>query len=174
MLNAENEGGRKRLCVLGLGGGGFHWEAERLVGLLTGNLELVLVYAIASQTEANWDSSFPIDRAYVVRSPSMYKDSFWKQVSGMFLGTWRAFWILLASRPDAILAVGTAQAVPFGLAARLLRIPLIFVESVTRVQKSSWTGRLMSSLRLATKHYVQWESLAAQDRRTFFAGSLVQ
>lgn len=158
--------------MLGLGGGGFHLEMERLLARMSGNLELVLVYTIESQTTGNWNSPFPVHRVFVVRSPALYQDSRWKQAWAMLTGVWRALWILLACQPDCIIALGTAQVVPFGLISRLLGIPLLFVESITRVQRPSLTGKLVSRLRLATRHYVQWENLARQDRRTIFMGSV--
>jgi hypothetical protein len=164
---------RKRVCLLGLGGGGAHTEVERLFTIMQGDLELVLVYAIASQTTGNWGAAFPVYRAFAVRSPGLIQDSLPRRVVAMARALLAALWIILSCRPDCIVALGTAQAVPFGIAARLLGVPLIFIESLTRIDRHSTTGKIVGRLRLASRHYFQWEALAAQDRRTVFMGSVL-
>lgn len=162
----------RRMLVLGLGGGGFHFEIEHLVSQLPADLELVLVYSIHTQVYGNWRSPARVHRAFVVRSPALFQDGWIARLRAMVAACWRAAGILLATRPDCVLAVGTAQAVPFALGARLLGVPMIFVESVTRVGGSSRTARLLSRLRLTTIHYVQWPDLVTNGRGRF-AGSLV-
>lgn len=103
----------------------------------------------------------------------MRGDGRWTQIRAFAVAGWRAFWILLGTKPDCILAVGTAHAVPFGIAGRLLGVPLYFVESITRVNRESNTARLVRRLRLARWHRVQWEMLA-DPPETEFRGSLLQ
>src|SRR4051794_19141681 len=86
---------RKRVCVLGLGGGGFHFQTKRLLRFLEGDLDLVLVYGIHSQPMGVWSSPFPVHRAYVVRSPALYGDSFWRRILLALASFWGALWILL-------------------------------------------------------------------------------
>lgn len=171
-MTAPRGGTPRRVCVLGLGGGGFHFEIEQLVSQLPADLELVLVYAIHTQVHGNWRSPARAHRAFVVRSPALLQDSWLQRLRASASACWRAAAILLATRPDCVLAVGTAQAVPFALGARLAGLPMIFVESVTRVDGSSRTARLLSALRLTTSHYVQWPGLILKGRRRF-SGSLV-
>lgn len=95
------------------------------------------------------------------------------RITSLSVAFWRACWILLSTRPQCIVAVGTAQAVPFGLAGRLLGVPLYYVESITRVQHESLTSRLVDRLGLARWHRVQWASLETQPRK-LFRGSLLQ
>lgn len=162
---------RKRICVIGVGGGGFHYAVERLVSHMRGDIELVLVYTIRSQARHNWASHAPVRRAFVVRSPSLSGDSPLASVWWTLVAFCRALAILWTTEPDCVLAVGTALAVPFGAAARLTRIPLFFVESMTRIRRPSRTGRLIDHLRLARCHYVQWPALAAR-RRVTYAGAI--
>lgn len=68
---------------------------------------------------------------------------------------WR---ILRSERPALLLSTGAGPVVPFALVARLLRIPIVFVESMTRVRRPSLTGRLM--YHLADDFFYQWDSLA--------------
>jgi UDP-N-acetylglucosamine:LPS N-acetylglucosamine transferase len=162
-----------RLCVLGLGGGGFHLEAERLIRQLTIPVELVLVFTIASQVEATWAVDLPVVNVFVVRSPALRQDSRLAKARAFAAAAWRAWWIFTVTRPDCVLAVGTAQAIPFGLAGRFARVPMYFVESLTRVKAPSRTSSMVRRLRLARWHRVQWPAIA-DPPASEFKGSLIQ
>ncbi|HEV7770553.1 MAG TPA: PssD/Cps14F family polysaccharide biosynthesis glycosyltransferase [Solirubrobacterales bacterium] len=81
---------------------------------------------------------------------------------------WR---LLRRYRPDAILSTGAGLAVPFFLIGKLLRIRLVYVESLTRTESPSLTGRLVYPL--ADRFFVQWPGLAARLRRAEYAGSVL-
>ena len=53
---------------------------------------------------------------------------------------------LRAIRPQAVISTGPAIAVPWLIAARLLRIPALFVESATFVQHRSMSGKILAVL----------------------------
>jgi UDP-N-acetylglucosamine:LPS N-acetylglucosamine transferase len=57
--------------------------------------------------------------------------------------SWR---VLRRRRPDAIISTGAALAVPFFLFGRLLGIRCVYVESVTRTESLSLSGRLVYPL----------------------------
>ena len=161
------------MCVLGLGGGGFHFEAEYLLSTMGGDIDLVLIYAIDSQVDGNWRSPFPVHRAFAFRSPGLWRDTVLHRIKLILHGIWTAGCVLVATETDCILAVGSAQAFPFSIAGRLLGVPTFFLESVTRVHTPSQTGRLMGRLRLATKYFAQWKPLLVSERATY-AGSIIQ
>lgn len=75
-------------------------------------------------------------------------------------------------RPAAILTTGAGVAVPFAWIGRLLRIPTVYVESVTRIDELSLSGRLIAPV--ALRVYAQWPELAEKspERRIRFAGNL--
>ena len=62
--------------------------------------------------------------------------------------------VLLRSRPHMVLQSGPGVAVPVSALAKLLRIPVIYVENGARVRHSSRTGRIM--YRIADLFFVQW------------------
>lgn len=69
-----------------------------------------------------------------------------------------AYKILLKEKPTMILSTGAGPVVPFAIVARyLFGCRITFVETLTRVQKPSLTGRLM--YRLSHDFFYQWESL---------------
>jgi UDP-N-acetylglucosamine:LPS N-acetylglucosamine transferase len=84
---------------------------------------------------------------------------------------WEAWRILRKQSPDLILSTGAGPAVPFALVAKVLRIPVVFVETLTRVRRPSLTGRIM--YRLSDRFFYQWESLGRFFPRGTCGGQIV-
>jgi beta-1,4-N-acetylglucosaminyltransferase len=79
--------------------------------------------------------------------------------------------LLRAERPSAILTTGAGVAVPFAWIGRLLGVPTIYVESVTRIEELSLSARMIAPV--ATHVYAQWPELAEPSAgRVRFAGNL--
>ena len=81
---------------------------------------------------------------------------------------WR---LLRRERPDAILSTGAGLSVPFFVVGKLLGIRLVYVESVTRIETISLSGKLV--YRLADRFFVQWPQAAERRRRAIYAGSVL-
>jgi len=81
---------------------------------------------------------------------------------------WRT---LRRERPDAILSTGAALAVPFFLVGRMLGIRTVYVESVTRTEGLSLTGRMV--YRLTGRFFVQWPEAATGRDRAEYAGGIL-
>lgn len=81
--------------------------------------------------------------------------------------------ILRKWRPDLVLAVGCASAVPLFAVARLSGIPTVFVESLTRTQDLSTTGKIIHHLGIASRMFVQWPALQAKYPGAVYAGAVV-
>lgn len=80
---------------------------------------------------------------------------------------WR---VIRRERPAAILTTGAGVAVPFAWVAKLYGIPTVYVESFTRIEGLSLSGRMIAPV--ATRLYGQWPELTQQRRRVHFAGNL--
>ncbi len=80
---------------------------------------------------------------------------------------WR---VVRSERPDVILSTGAALAFPFFLIGKLFGARLVYVESMTRTDALSLTGRLVYPL--ADAFFVQWPA-AAKRKRARFAGRLL-
>ena len=81
---------------------------------------------------------------------------------------WR---VLRSERPSAILTTGAGVAVPFAWIGKLRRIPTVYVESVTRIETISLSGKLV--YRLADRFFVQWPQATEGRRRAAYAGSVL-
>lgn len=77
--------------------------------------------------------------------------------------------VLLRERPDAILSTGAAIAVPFFLLGRIVGARLVYVESLTRTEGLSLSGRLVAPL--AHEQFVQWPG--AVQGRARYVGSIL-
>jgi beta-1,4-N-acetylglucosaminyltransferase len=75
---------------------------------------------------------------------------------------WR---VVRQKRPDVILSTGAALAVPFFVVGRLLRRRLVYVESLTRIESVSLSGRLVYPL--ADEFFVQWPQAVRRSRMRY-------
>lgn len=60
------------------------------------------------------------------------------------------------NRPDAAICVGSSMAIPIAVVCFLKNVRMIFIESITRTNSLSSTGKLLLALRLVDNFYVQW------------------
>lgn len=88
-----------------------------------------------------------------------------------FVNLGEAWKILRAEKPDLMLSTGAGIIVPFAICAKLLGIPVVFVETVCRVDHPSLTGKLM--YRLADKFFYQWEALGRYFPKGEYCGPIV-
>jgi hypothetical protein len=88
-------------------------------------------------------------------------------------GFMSAFQHLRATRPDWVIVVAQRYSLYVLLCARLLRIRSIFIDSLTRVNRPSVTGRIVARLRLADHTFCQWPNAAAAIRGVEYAGRLL-
>jgi beta-1,4-N-acetylglucosaminyltransferase len=73
-------------------------------------------------------------------------------------------------RPRVLLTTGAGVAVPFAWIGRLRRVRIVYIESFTRIEGPSLTGRLVGPI--AHRSYVQWPELARVLPKTRYAGNV--
>jgi UDP-N-acetylglucosamine:LPS N-acetylglucosamine transferase len=83
---------------------------------------------------------------------------------------WRAFWLLGRARPDLLVSAGRRLTLPFFVAARLRRVPTMWVETLTQTGTPCGTARL--SARLAGVVLVQRPERIAVHRDAVLVGEL--
>ena len=90
----------------------------------------------------------------------------------ILLNLWEAFAILRKERPTAILSTGAGPAVPFAIVGRyLFGTRVIFVETMTRVDRPSMTAKIM--YHIAHDFFYQWPQLERYFPRGKCGGLLV-
>lgn len=104
------------------------------------------------------------DRTYFIA----HSERDWK----FFLNLYEAFVILRREKPDVILSTGAGPVIPFALVGRFLfGLRVIFVETITRKEKPSITGRVMYWL--AHDFFYQWKTLRPFFPKAKYGGQLL-
>ncbi len=80
--------------------------------------------------------------------------------------------ILFKEHPKVLLSTGAGPIVPFALIGRFLfGCKIIYIETITRIDRPSLTGKLMYYL--ANHFYYQWKELAIYFPRGQYCGPLI-
>jgi UDP-N-acetylglucosamine:LPS N-acetylglucosamine transferase len=89
-----------------------------------------------------------------------------------FVNLWEAFKILRRERPQVILSTGAGCVVPFALLGRLLfGTRVVYIETLTRLEVPSLTGRIMYYL--ANHFFYQTKGLKQFFPRAEYQGTLL-
>lgn len=83
----------------------------------------------------------------------------------------RTVQILLDEFPDMIVSTGASVAVNFAIVAKLLGIQFVYVESISRSQELSLSGKIVYFL--CDEFYVQWPDLVERYPKAVFKGVVV-
>lgn len=82
-----------------------------------------------------------------------------------------AFRILTKNRPEVVISIGAGVGVPFLYAAKLLKIRTIFIETLSRINDLSLSGKLVYPV--ADHFIVQWPELAGRYKKAVYKGQIV-
>ncbi len=93
-----------------------------------------------------------------------------RNVKNMLRNLWLAVAMVRRHRPDVLLSTGGGLTFPVFVAGKLMGARLIYVESLTRVDGPSLTGRLVYPL--VDRFFVQWDSAATRSRMEFVGNLL--
>ena len=80
---------------------------------------------------------------------------------------WRTLRVV---RPRIVLSTGAGVAVPFAWLGRLRGMKVVYVESFTRIESPSLSGRLVAPI--ANRVYAQWPELTSGLRKARYAGNV--
>lgn len=85
----------------------------------------------------------------------------------------QTFRILWKERPDVIISTGAGVAIPACYLGKLLfGAKIVFIESICRIEKPSFSGRL--AYFVADKFFVQWKEMLKQyGKKTIYRGAVV-
>jgi len=156
-----------RLLVI-LGEGGHTKEMLTLVDTLGDDLEYG--YLIVQDDEVSEGKIRRPGPVYRVLRPRDKEHNLLLDICKALYSGWQSWRALRAFRPVAVLSSGPSVAVPGCMAARLMGIKVIFVETASRVTALSMTGRIM--YRVANLFFVQWPELVGRYPKAVHAGRL--
>lgn len=118
--------------------------------------------------------SFPTqDAKYLLKDEKVYWAYFPtnRNIINLVRNTFFAFRIIRKERPTGLISTGAGVAVPFIFICKLLRIKTLYLESITRNQELSLSGRLVYIF--VDKLLVQWPELAEKYKKAEFHGRII-
>jgi len=154
-----------------LGGGGFTFETSVLFRDLAADASFI--YLASKWAGIPGTDGLPAGETHPIPEAATIGRSSRVRTAKVFAVTFaKTLSILLRRRVNVVVTIGCSASIPMLIAARVLGRRTVFIESITRGDKLSETGRLVYRLRLAETFVVQWPSLAAQFPRAI-VGSLL-
>jgi beta-1,4-N-acetylglucosaminyltransferase len=91
-----------------------------------------------------------------------------RNVFAFLRGIYPAFKVVLKEKPDMILSTGASIAVNFGLISKILGCDFVYIESISRSQDLSVSGKIVYLL--SKQFYVQWPKLTTSYKKAVFKG----
>lgn len=159
----------KRIGVV-LGRGGHTAQTFALVDLLGARFEYIYLIGILDRLTLK-KIRIPGRNLKVLAPRLLPQDSRIMSVIRTFATLFLSFIYLLILRPQVIISCGTGMTVPIFYSARSLGIKTVFIESMSRVESLSQTGRIL--LGKTTLFCVQWPDLAARTPGATYGGQLL-
>lgn len=159
----------KKIAVV-LGRGGHTAQTFALVDSLGDDFEYIYIIGLLDKLTPK--KIRLKGRVLRVLTPRLLpQDSRLMSVIRTILTLFLSFIYLLIFRPNLVISCGTGMTVPVFYSARTLGIPTVFIESMSRVDSLSKTGRMLHGR--VTLFMVQWESLAEKIPTSIYGGQLL-
>ena len=163
---------RKKIIVT-LTGGGFLWEAQALIKGLGNDYDY---YYVTTPDAAGKVGvvDIPEGGIHIIAKPTtMNVKSSLEKVKNTLSSFRDACNLIRKVDPFAVICVGSSIAVPLCFWAKCFKKKAIFVETITRISKPSLTGKIISTLKLCDRFYVQWPEGVNLYRGAIYAGTVL-
>jgi hypothetical protein len=139
-------------------GGGRTAEVAAIARMLNLESSSYLLFASPHRdylSEAKLKAEVPGEKQFFfLRNPMLLNVGVWRRWCLFFGGIADSFRVVSRHSFSGFIGLGTYLCIPVFLFARIRRIRCVFIESYTRVDDLSITGRLVYHLRLAHRMYV--------------------
>lgn len=168
---ARNDGSRcpsraaRPIVLVVLSGGGFTFETKCILQAMEDDVDFV--YLATEFGGVPGEHGIPAGRSHRVPTFQTVSNKSTSQSVYAFLKVFlTALAVIRHSKASSVIGVGCSHAVPMFLAGMVLRRRNVFVESITRVNDLSNTGKLVYRMRLSRLFVVQWPGLNARYPRS--------
>ena len=159
-LSKRKDRALKKLCYVCSSGG--HWEEALLLQCKLDSIPSLTVteheHGIPETSRGSVYTFHPLRRT----DPLLML-----RIPGVFF---RSLVLLRREKVSHVAAFGALLCLPVCLAAKCLRIPVLYVESIARVEDLSLTGKLIYPL--ADRFVVQWEELLERYPKATYRGQV--
>jgi len=159
----------KRVAVV-LGRGGHTAQTFALVNLLGDRYQYLYMIGILDPLTPK-KIQIPGKIAPVIPPRLLPQDSRIMSILRTLMTFILSFVYFMMFKPKVVISCGTGLTVPIFYAARILRIKTVFIESMSRVESLSITGRLL--IGKTTLYVVQWPELAKKTQGAIYGGQLL-
>jgi len=125
------------------------------------------------EKEHFWVSFKTEDAKYLLKDEKVYWSYFPtnRNVKNLMKNLFLAFKIIKKEKPDAIISTGAGIAVPFILIGKMFKIKTLYLESITRSEELSLSGRLVYPF--VDNILVQWPQLVTKYKKAEFQGRII-
>lgn len=126
-----------------------------------------------SKYDRLWVTFCREDTNYLLRDEKKYFAYFPtnRNVLNLIRNFFLAIKIIKKNRPDFIISTGAGICVPFFYAGKLLGAKVIYIESLTRINQLSLSGKLIYPI--SNYFLVQWPELSKKYKKATFKGRLI-
>lgn len=150
----------KPTLLVVLSGGGFTFETKCILRAMEGDVDLV--YLATEFGGVPGEHGSPVGTSHRVPTFQTVSNKSTSQSIYAFLKVFlTTLAVIRRNKVNSVIGVGCSHAVPMFLAGMVLRRTNVFVESITRVNDLSNTGKLVYRMRLSHLFVVQWPGLKA-------------
>ena len=154
-MSGGGENDRRIRVLIPLGEGGHSKEILHLVRLLGDRYDYH--YMMVREDPMSTDRLPVQGRVHRCRRPHLKERHQWKALLGYAVLALQSAGILLRARPHALVHAGPAMTIPVSVLCKIFRIPIVFIETGSRVHTASKTGRFLHGM--ADLFLVQWPEL---------------
>jgi len=91
-----------------------------------------------------------------------------RDIAALWRNIPRVFKIVYLEQPDIVISTGASIAIGFAFAAKLFGKRFVYVESISRSEELSLSGKLV--YKLSDEFYVQWPNLCRKYPKAIFKG----
>jgi len=159
----------KPKLMIVLGSGGHTIQMIRITEMLCDFYDFE--YIVCDDDDKSVKKINIIGEVYVITRPRRYYDkSFIRSVFLTIRSTFEAFSIIAKSSSIGVVSAGPSPTVPILLWATVFKKKRIFIESWSRVNKGSTTGKICYYL--SDLFFVQWPELLKKYPKALYAGRL--
>ena len=149
---------RRPVALVVLSGGGFTFETKCLLASVAEDVDFIYIKTEFGGVPG--EGNIPFGQSYIVPSFSTKTQKSLRRSIRAFIGTFATTLHLVRNHSiDLLITVGCSHAVPMFLVGQLLGRKTVYIESITRVNQLSTTGKIVYYFRLATAFIVQWADL---------------
>jgi Oligosaccharide biosynthesis protein Alg14 like len=146
-------------------GGGFLFETKCLLRQMRGK-EVFTYLSTEFGGQPGFEGVPDGSNTRIPTSATVTNPSIWKIIKSFTVTLGTTMSVLRQRSIKSVIVVGASYTVPMLLAGRISGLKTVYIESITRADRLSNTGRIVYHLRLASLFVVQWPALQKTHKRS--------